>query len=477
MKFLWYFLFMTLCLSACNLANNQKRDSITRPNILVILTDQWRADAFGHRGNPDVLTPNIDRLAKEGVLFVNAVSGMPVCTPARASILTGQRPLTNGVFMNDVQLDTNAVTLAKMLAANDYKTAYIGKWHLDGQGRSTFIPPGNRRQGFQYWKVLECAHNYNHSIYYSDTPDTLLWEGYDAFAQTDDACDYISKNAGNENPFLMFLSLGPPHAPYHTAPEEYRKLYSPPDKLHISPNVPDSLKEQVKKDFAGYYAHCTALDAMVGNLREALSESGVDKKTIILFLSDHGDLLGSHGYHHKQQPYDESVKIPVIFYIPKELGGNPDIKEAMINVEDIMPTLLGLVSIEIPSTVEGVDYHDYILGGENPGDTVTLITCVQPFGQWTRKQGGKECRGLCSPRYTYAKDMDGHWLFFDNQKDPYQMNNLVGNNDYKDLINSFDLLLTKKLEENGDDFLPGLKYVKMYNYPELNASGTVPYKH
>jgi len=99
------------------------------------------------------------------VNFQNAVSGMPVCSPFRASLLTGQRPLTHGVFMNDVQLDTSAVTLAKVFSKAGYDTGYIGKWHLDGQGRLQLIPPGPRRQGFEFWKANECSHNYNHSVY------------------------------------------------------------------------------------------------------------------------------------------------------------------------------------------------------------------------------------------------------------------------------------------------------------------------
>jgi len=250
------------------------------PNVLVILSDQWRASAFSYRGNPDVKTPNIDKLAAEGVEFTNAVSGIPVCSPFRATLMTGQRPLTNGVFMNDVLLDTNAVSLAKVMAKAGYQTAYIGKWHLNGHGRSSFIPEGNRRQGFQYWKVLECTHNYNHSIYYAETPDTLIWEGYDAIAQTKDAQKYIMEYANEEKPFVLFLSWGPPHAPYHTAPQKYKDLYDPA-KIQLRPNVPVDLQEKVKKDLSGYYAHCTALDDMVGLLRQTLQETGLDDNTII----------------------------------------------------------------------------------------------------------------------------------------------------------------------------------------------------
>src|SRR5438105_13430911 len=111
-----------------------------RPNIVVVIADQWRAQAFGFAGDPNVQTPNFDRLAAESTRFVNAVSAVPVCSPTRASLLTGQRPLTHGVFVNDVPLAPDAITLPKVLAAAGYETAAIGKWHIDGHGRSAFIP-------------------------------------------------------------------------------------------------------------------------------------------------------------------------------------------------------------------------------------------------------------------------------------------------------------------------------------------------
>src|SRR5205085_5520374 len=117
---------------------------------------------------------------------------------------------TTGVFLNDVPLAPNAVTNAKVLRDAGYDTAYIGKWHLNGDGRSRFIPR-ERRQGFDYWKVLECTHEYNHSAYYSDGPEKFLWTGYDAIAQTKDAEQYIRDHAKIRKPFFLVLAWGPPH--------------------------------------------------------------------------------------------------------------------------------------------------------------------------------------------------------------------------------------------------------------------------
>ena len=158
-----------------------------KPNIVYLLADQWRASATGYAGDPNVKTPNLDRLAKEGLNFRNAVSVCPVCTPYRAALMTGRYPTSTGMFLNDAHLPDSELCIAEVLKAAGYATAYIGKWHLDGHGRSSYIPP-ERRQGWDYWKAAECDHNYNHSHYYTGNSDEKrFWEGYDAFAQTKDA--------------------------------------------------------------------------------------------------------------------------------------------------------------------------------------------------------------------------------------------------------------------------------------------------
>ena len=468
--------FLLVFISSCN-PKKEKVDQVvksTPPNILILLTDQWRAQATGYAGDPNASTPNLDRMASNSVNFKNAVSGMPVCSPFRASLLTGQRPLTHGVFMNDVQLDTNAVTIAKVLAKNGYDTGYIGKWHLDGHGRLQNVVPGKRRQGFDFWKGNECTHDYNHSVYYdNNNPQRKVWDGYDTFKQTDEALDYIAARKEEKRPFFMVVSYGTPHAPYHTAPEAYRKRFDP-EKIILRNNVPDSLKERAKKDLAGYYAHIAALDDMIGKVMNNLKESGQLQNTIVVFTADHGDLLGSHGAYKKQQPYEESARVPMLYHIPEKLNIDIGERDALMNSEDIMPTLLSLCNVPIPHTVEGIDYRPYLEGKEKIGNA-TLLTCVQPFGQWNRvKHGGREYRALKTEQYTYARDLNGPWLLFDNHKDPYQMNNLVGMAEFTTLQNDLESRLTARLKETGDEFLPGLDYIEKWGYP-VDETGTVPY--
>jgi arylsulfatase A-like enzyme len=450
------------------------RDKPQRPNILFLLADQWRAQAVGYMGNRQVQTPNLDRLATESISFVNAVSGCPVCTPMRATMLTGQRPLTHGLFLNDLALDPAATSVAEVLGQHGYDTAYIGKWHVDGHGRSDFIP-AERRQGFEYWKVLECTHAYNRSFYYADGPEKLQWQGYDANAQTEDARKYIRRHANGERPFVLFLAWGPPHAPYHTAPEEIRALYDA-GKIAPRPNVIHYLREQSRKDLAGYYAHCTALDACVGSLRQTLDDAGIADDTILVFTSDHGDLIGAHGAWKKQQPYEESIRVPMLWHYPRVMGRKQRSLDALINSEDLMPTLLGMAGVPIPPSVEGLDFSRHIRGAEDPSDGAALLTCPMPFGQWAKKWGGREYRGIRTKRHTYVRDRRGPWLLFDNVEDPYQMNNLLGQQGSEELEQRLEAWLQRKLDATGDQFLPGMDYVRQRGY-QVDATGTVRYRN
>ena len=316
-----------------------------KPNLVYVFADQWRAEATGYAGNKDVRTPNLDRLARASVNFQNAVSCCPVCSPYRASLLTGQYPLTHGVFLNDVPLRSEATTLAEVYQRSGYQTAYIGKWHLDGNQRSAFIPR-ERRQGFEFWKVLSCTHAYNNSFYYGDENVREKWDGYDAIAQTREAEQYIRDHADGP-PFALVLSWGPPHDPYGTAPQKYQDLFQP-DRLALRPNVPEADRAKARAALAGYYAHIAALDDCVGAILRTVQDAGIEQDTIFVFTSDHGDMLFSHGGQNKQQPWDESIRVPFLLRYPALLGTEGRTIDLPINTPDIMPTLLGLSGIASP---------------------------------------------------------------------------------------------------------------------------------
>lgn len=446
------------------------------PNVVFVLADQWRAQAMGYMGDGNVKTPNLDALAKQHVVFTNAISGCPVCSPYRASLITGQNPLSHGVFVNDVHLNDDAISIGEVYRDHGYQTAYIGKWHLEGHGRSAYIPP-EKRQGFQFWRVLECTHDYNQSYYYGDGSERQMWDGYDACAQTKEAQRYIREVRDKNKPFMLMLSWGPPHNPYQTAPEKYRKMYDPA-KLALRANVPAEKEEEARNDLAGYYAHCSALDEYVGDLIATLKEENIEGETIFVFTSDHGDMLGSQGQNRKQRPYDEAIRVPFILKHPVMQGKEAKQINIPIASYDIMPTLLGLCRLPAPKTVEGKNWSRDILetsskAGDDYNDAV-LIACYSPFGEWIRENGGREYRGIRTRRYTYVKDLKGPWLLFDNQQDPFQLTNVCDQEAYKDQQAKLEDKLKEQLQRFNDDFLPGNQYLDKWGY-KVDKNGTVPY--
>jgi arylsulfatase A-like enzyme len=423
-----------------------------QPNIVFIFADQLRAQSLGFAGNPDVRTPNLDRLAGQGVVFTSAVCGCPVCTPYRACLLTGRYPLSHGVFVNDVRLPENELTFGELFSAAGYDTAYIGKWHLDGPERSAFTPPGSRRHGFAYWAVGNCTHDYNHSIYYRDDPQPRYWEGYDAHAQARLACEYIRQHAGAK-PYCLFLSWGPPHNPYDMAPEQYQRMYDP-QSITLPPNVP----QPDRVALAGYYAHISALDDAMGWILAALAESPQEQDTILIFTSDHGDMLGSHGVWRKQWPWDDCMLVPLIIRYPAAQRAACNV-DTPINVVDLLPTILGLSVIPIPSAVEGQNLAHLVTGQPGASPNSVLMEIIAPFCESIEP----EWRAVRTARYTYACTLQGAWLLYDNVADPYQLHNLVSDPHYAATRYELENELTVWLARTHDEFLPAAVYRERYH--------------
>jgi len=246
------------------------------------------------------------------------------------------------------------------------------------------------------------------------------------------------------------------------------------EDLTLRPNVPKDHEAEARTHLAGYYAHIAALDDCVGDLLKTLKECDLEEDTIFVFTSDHGDMLHSQGVQKKQWPYDESIMVPFLLRYPAVFGKKGGTFDMPIDAPDLMPTLLGLSNIGVPDTVEGADFSRILKGEEAPSNDAVLITCPWPFGQWTRAMGGKEYRGVRTRRYTYVRDLNGPWLLFDNQEDPYQLVNLCDKPEQANLQKQLDLVLAKKLKDTNDAFLPGQEYVDEWGYT-LRDNGAVPY--
>lgn len=414
--------------------------SVRPPNILFVFADQMRAQALRCMGNRQIQTPNFDRMAAEGVLFTNAFSGYPLCSPYRAMLLTGTYCQSNGVVTNDVALPAGQTTIAEVLKRHGYQTGYIGKWHLEWN-RNPFVPK-ERRQGFDYWAVRNCDHQYFDSFVCMDTPEPVPLPGFEPDRQTDLAIDFIRTR--KSQPFCLFLSWGPPHDPY-IAPENYLALYDA-SKIIQRPNV----RGDYRKALAAYYAMVTNLDDNFGRLMHALDETNLAEDTILVFTSDHGDMLGSQGHELKQRPWEESIHVPFILRYPRRVK-RPLVTDVLMNAVDIMPTLLGLAGVEIPGSVQGEDLSRFVLGecGSRPESVFlqNILPCHHAvetnIGPW---------RGVRTARYTYARWRDSGWVLYDNALDSYQMKNLIDKPEASALQERLEKELQRWFVRTKDDF-------------------------
>lgn len=451
--------------------------AIRRPNVVFLLTDQWRAQAFGYRRDANAHTPFLDLLARESCDFTNAVSGFPVCSPYRASLMTGQYATRHGLLVNDVELKPNGPTLGESFRKAGYATGYIGKWHIYGSpdgkfGRRLAYVPEASRFGFEDWKGCECTHDYNRSLYYQGSnPTPKYWDGYDAKAQTRAACEWIEAQSKRSDPYFLALSLGPPHDPYGTAPEPYRAAYQGRE-IQLRPNVPPEKAEEARKNLRGYYAHVAALDACVGQVLTAVERTGQANDTVFVFASDHGDMLQSQGTKLKQQPWDESIRVPFLVRYPRGLGRKRRSLVTPIDAPDVMPTLLGLAGLRVPDSVQGKNFAPLLRGQANEeAEPAALLNLPASFSV-VRQYGIAEYRGLRTPRHTYVRSIHGPWLLYDNEQDPYQKSNLVNRERARDLQARLDRRLEKMLRAAGDDFLPGDRYIERagaQHYQETNV--------
>ena len=434
-------------------------DKTKKPNLLFVMADQFRKQAIGFMNQDPVITPNFDKFAKQALVFTNAVSSCPICSPFRAMLMTGRFPLSTSVASNcmpgtDLELSEDEICFADVLKANGYRTGYIGKWHLeipslnkaknppDGATVSWdgWTPPGPRRHGFDFWYAYNCNGKHFDPVYWKDSPKRIDIKKWSVEHETDVAIDFI-KNRQKEKPFALFVSWNPPHPPY-VAPDKYKAWYKDKE-LPPRPNVKPSQK--YKKSVMPYYAAVSSCDDNFGRLLKTLNELGIADDTIVVFTADHGEMMGSHGRFAKSIWFEESIGIPFMIRWPRQI--KPSREGMPFAVYDFMPTILGLMGLHIPKTVEATDYSRVLLGQKmskpssaiiasygNPGK---LLAVGQKPSKWALaaeelRQKGLDWRtigyrGLRTKRYTYVVDRGREGktlkrLLYDNEKDPHQLN-------------------------------------------------------
>lgn len=328
--------------------------SSNRPNVLYIVTDSWRGQTMPGI-DPNLKAPNLERLARDGVQCERAYTSYAVCCPSRAAMLTGKFPHAAGVRRNHSLLPLDQPTMSAELKKSGYRTGYIGKWHLD-RGDSDGFVPAERRRGFDYWAAHNVQHRHYDCVYFGDTPEPVKSPGFEPDHQTNLAIDFLKRPS--RAPFYLHLSYVAPHAPY-TPPIEHASY--DPARLQLRPNVHKTSEGAARTDLAGYYGLCSAVDANIGRLLDALDERGLARDTIVVFTSDHGSMMGSQGMDAIDVPFEEALQIPLLIRYPRRVKAG--IKEkALISNVDFAPTLLSLCGLKAPASMQGVNQTPLLTG-------------------------------------------------------------------------------------------------------------------
>lgn len=425
-----------------------------RPNVILLMPDQMRSQAMGVAGDEQIHTPNLDRLAREGLYLPNTFANNPVCCPARATILTGVYPHTHGVLVNDLRLREDRVTLAERLAEAGYATGFVGKWHLDGGRRMPgFVPPGPRRQGFEFWAANECNHDHFDSIFFRDTDTPIAIKTFEPEVWMDEAIRFIRQH--RDQPFFLWWACGPPHNPY-AAPPRFEQLYDAA-KLTMRPNWKEGAKSGSRQDVARYYAAITAIDEQVGRLMRLLDELELSDDTIVLFTSDHGDMLGSHGLPLKCKPWEESIRVPGIIRYPRRIAPGQR-RDTLFSHVDLLPTLLSLCGVPVPKDAQGRDLSKHFVQ-DPPTTSHSSEPLVEPPAVFfqiyePRPQEGLPggWRGVRTARFMYARLQDRPWVLYDLSADPYQLTNLVSDPEHERTRAELDALIAEEMRRTSDSW-------------------------
>ena len=438
-----------------------------RPNILIVLSDQLRRHALSCYGDPDARTPHTAQLAADGVACDQACSTYPICVPFRFTMMTGEYAHTRLVPGIEWRMSPAERTLADEFNDAGYETVYIGKWHLDGgHGRMGSAVQTNRcpvkraYQGrWQKWYGFELRNEPFDTCYFEDDdPTPRRIDGYQTDGLFDLGMNYLRDGREAARPFCMVISVEPPHDPF-AAPEELQDAWEQRD-ITLPPNFEaedDNHRNQLIRNRQRYNAMVENLDANVGRLRSFLAEHDLADDTVLVFLSDHGELAGAHGLRAKQWPYEESVGIPLIVYDPRHSDRAGTRLSAPTCSEDLFPTFLGLAGLTPQNDLPGANLAPLIHGESDQLDREGVLL---EFVAELRERPpfyNAVWRGFRSERFKYTVKGDKFgaepWQFFDLENDPYEMRNLIEDPAWADEIGRHHELLRARLEETLDPFV------------------------
>lgn len=463
----------------------------TRPNILFVFTDDHASHAIGAYGSKINETPNIDRLAREGMLFQNCFCTNSICAPSRAVILTGKHSHLNGVIDNRVRFDGTQQNVAKLLGAVGYQTAIVGKWHLKTEPT-----------GFDFWRVLPGQGSYYNPVF--RTPDgNIKIEGYTTDIITDIALDWLAEGRDAEEPFFLMYQHKAPHRNWQPGPEHLTMyddttIAEPPTlfddyegrtsaaktqemtvREHLTPNdlklvPPKNLtRQQLKRWNAAYgpknkqfeeanlegeelvrwkyqrymkdYLRCIAsVDDNLGRVLDYLDESGLSDNTVVIYSSDQGFYLGDHGWFDKRWMYEESLRMPLIVRWPEAIKP-AQVDQHLVQNLDFAETFLDIAGVDVPADMQGQSLVP-LLRGEDPEGWRESI--YYHYYEWPGAHMVQRHYGVRTDRYklVYYYPID-KWELFDLQKDPDELTSVYEDDAYQDVVTELKAELNRLRKE------------------------------
>jgi uncharacterized sulfatase len=446
---------------------------VRRPNFVLIMTDTQGANVVGTYGHPELDTPNIDSLAKTAVKFTRAYTTCPLCTPARAGLFTGIYPHTAGAWTNNLPLGDNVKTMGQRFQDGGYRTAYVGKWHLDGHD---YFGTGICPDGWEdaYW--------YDGRRYLSelDEEEILLWRkglttprdlgAHDirpeftwAHRVSDRAIDFLERRSGE--PFLLVVSYDEPHHPF-TCPPEYAAKFE--DYAHpLGPAAYDTLEDKPAhhREWAEadgvrledgcarhplYFGCNSFVDREIGRVIDA-AHAHAPENTYIIFTSDHGDMLGAHRLRGKGPAmYEEITHMPLIVEQPGGVGAGTA-NSTLVSHVDLLPTMLELAGLAVPPIMEGESIVPLLRGEEDAGRSVVI-----EFHRYEIEHdswgGFQPVRCVVSGRYKLVVNLLHTDELYDLKEDPAEVNNLIDHPGYAEVRNTLHDRLLDWMYDKRDPF-------------------------
>lgn len=353
---------------------------------------------MGCAGDPVAKTPHLDRLAAEGVRFTRCISASPVCSPWRGSMQTGMHAHSHTVWANNRPLPGHLTGFAEVFRDAGYATGYIGKWHLEGRfghlaGTQTrrgipggVVPEGKRRFGWDEWQGYDVSHEFLNVWKFNELGEKTPVDGYDwePTWHTDQAVDFITRQTKVNRPWCYYVAYGPPHDP-EQCPPDFVKLYDGAEFPRPDGSL-DALDTATRRELdrrsAIYYGQVTAIDHEVGRLMAALKHLEVADDTIVIYVSDHGDTLGSHlgtvgSLRTKATPHRASFMTPFLVRWPKN---NPQglVLDTLVSSVDLAPTILDLAGLHIPRQMQGLSMAKWCQGRHGPDQQVLYLGVGEP---------------------------------------------------------------------------------------------------